>query len=215
MYPFISGSTHLVIGQSGSGKTQFIYRILKNKDTMFGEHPPKTVLFYYGIWQDAYEQMRREIKGIKFQEGLPTESELLKLTDPSEHTVIILDDVQHLAANSQVVELIFTRLSHHRHCTCFYLQQNAFVQGKHQVTISINAKYIEVFRSPRSLLQLQYLNAQIFPNSKNFLSQAYKDIMKHDAYGYLVIDLTAHCPDELRLRTAIFPGEDTIVYCSD
>ena len=215
MYPFNPGSTHLVIGQSGSGKTQFIYKILKNKDSMFGEDPPKNILYYYGIWQNAYTLMEREIKGIRFQEGLPSETELMQLTDPEVHTVLILDDLQHLSANSQVVELIFTRLSHHRHCTCFYLQQNAYVQGKNQVTISMNAKYIEVFRSPRSLLQLQYLNSQIFPNSKNILSQTYKDVMSQDPYGYVVIDLTAHCPEELRIRTKIFPGEDTIIYCSD
>ena len=182
---------------------------------MFGDDPPKTILFYYGIWQDAYDEMKREIEGIRFQEGLPSESELLELTDPHVHTMIVLDDVQHLAANSQVVELIFTRLSHHRHCTCFYLQQNAYVQGKHQVTISMNAKYIEVFRSPRSLLQLRYLNTQIFANRKNFLAKVYEDIMRHDTYGYLIVDLTAHCPDQLRVRTAVFPGDETIIYCPD
>ena len=182
MYPFIPSSTHLVIGQSGSGKTCYIYNVLKNKQTMFGDDPPATVLYYYGIWQDTYSEMQKDIEGIRFQEGLPTEAELMELTDPGVHTLIVLDDVQHLAANSQVVELIFTRLSHHRHCTCFYLQQNAYIQGKNQVTISMNAKYIEVFRSPRSLLQLQYLNAQIFPNSKNILIQAYKDIMSQEPY---------------------------------
>ena len=182
---------------------------------MFGDQPPQKVLFYYGIWQSAYTRMEHDIEGITFHEGLPSESELMELTHPDVHTMIVLDDVQHLAANSQVVELIFTRLSHHRHCTCFYLQQNAYVQGKNQITISVNAKYIEVFRSPRSLLQLQYLNAQVFPDSKNILTRAYKDIMSQEPYGYLVIDLTAHCPDELRMRTAIFPGENTIVYCAE
>jgi GTPase SAR1 family protein len=213
MLPFEAGCTHLVIGQSGSGKTQFIFKILRNKDVMFGESPPKVIRYYYGIWQDTFDDMSKEIQGLSFHKGLPTEDEILSFTDPNSHTLIILDDVMHEAANSEVVELIFTRISHHRCCSCFYLQQNAFIKGKNQVTIGMNAKYVEIFRSPRSLLQLQYLNSQIFPNKKGLLTDAYRDIMHQKSFGYLVIDLTAHCLDEMRVRSQIFPDEGyTVVY---
>lgn len=213
MFPFEAGSTHLVVGQSGSGKTQYIFKILLNKDVMFGNKEPKKMRYYYGIWQQSFREMQSKIQGLSFHEGLPTEDELLSFTDPDSHTLLILDDVMHLAANSEVVELIFTRISHHRCCSCFYLQQNAFIKGKHQVTIGMNAKYVEIFRSPRSLLQLQYLNSQIFPNRKGLLTEAYRDIMSLHSYGYLVIDLTAHCLEELRVRTHIFPNERyTVIY---
>ena len=179
---------------------------------MFGDQPPKAILFCYGIWQETYSLMESEIQGLTFYQGLPSESELMEFTDPKVHTAVVLDDLQHTASNSQVVELLFTRLSHHKHCSCFYLLQNAYIQGKNQRTISLNAKYIEIFRSPRSLMQLQYLNSQIFPDSKNILIQAYKDVMSQHPFSYLVIDLTAHCPDELRIRTAVFPEEETIIY---
>ena len=83
------------------------------------------------------------------------------------------------------------------------------------MTIAMNTKYIEVFRSPRSLMQLQYLNSQIFPNDKNILAKSYKDIMSTHNFGYLVIDLTALCIDELRIRSQIFPSDDTIVYINE
>ena len=215
MFPFEAGCTHITIGQSGSGKTQFIYKVLKNKNVMFDNNPPQKIRYYYGIWQDLFTEMLEVIDGISFQEGLPTEEELLEFTDPNIHLLINLDDIMHLAANSQVVELIFTRISHHRCCSCFYLQQNAFIKGKNQMTIAMNTKYIEVFRSPRSLMQLQYLNSQIFPNDKNILAKSYKDIMSTHNFGYLVIDLTAHCIDELRIRSQIFPSDDTIVYINE
>jgi len=215
MLGFDAGSTHIVFGQSGSGKTNFIMRILQNKQHLFGAQPPSIVKYYYGIWQDTYNQMQESIENISFQKGLPTEDELLTLTDPENHSLIIVDDLMNEAANSSVMELLFTRISHHRNCTCFYILQNAFISGKKQVTINLNAKYIEVFRSPRSLLQLSYLNSQIFPQNPGFLIRVYDDVMKNEQYGYLVIDLTAQCPDELRLRTKIFPGEDTIIYKTD
>ena len=61
-------------------------------------------------------------------------------------------------------------------------------------------------------MQLRYLNSQLFPDCPGLLIEAYNDVMKTDQYGYLVIDLTAHCPDDIRIRTKIFPGEQTIVY---
>lgn len=215
MFPYEPACTHIVIGQSGSGKTQYIFKVLKNKNVMFGDNPPKRIRYYYGIWQEMFDEMQDVIEGLSFHEGLPDEDELLSFTSSNEHTCVILDDVMDQACNSKVVELIFTRISHHRCCTCFYLQQNAFVKGKNQVTISMNAKYVEVFRSPRSLMQLQYLNNQTFPNDKGMLCKAYKDIMSIYSYGYLVIDLTAHCIDELRIRSQIFPGDATVFYLSD
>lgn len=215
MLEFNPGSTHILSGQSGSGKTRFILRILQNMDKIFGEHPPLKIRYYYGIWQDNYDQMKREIENISFQQGLPSEEELMNFTDPKSHTMIIIDDLMDEACNSQVVELIFTRISHHRFCSCFYIVQNAFVQGKKQMTINLNTKYVEVFRSPRSLLQLTYLNNQIFPNNPGLLINSYKDIMNQEPFGYILIDLTAQCPDDLRIRTKIFPSERTIVYKYD
>ena len=215
MLEFNPGSTHILSGQSGSGKTRFILRILQNIDKIFGEHPPLKIRYYYGIWQDNYDQMKREIENISFQQGLPSEEELMNFTDPKSHTMIIIDDLMDEACNSQVVELIFTRISHHRFCSCFYIVQNAFVQGKKQMTINLNTKYVEVFRSPRSLLQLTYLNNQIFPNNPGLLINSYKDIMNQEPFGYILIDLTAQCPDDLRIRTKIFPSERTIVYKYD
>ena len=102
------------------------------------------IRYYYGIWQDTFKDMLNEIQGLTFHEGLPTEDELLNFTDPNSHSAIILDDVMHIAKDSEVVELIFSRISHHRCCSCFYLQQNAFIKGKNQVTIGMNAKYVEI-----------------------------------------------------------------------
>lgn len=215
MLEFKAGCSHLISGQSGSGKSRFIYKILKNKDVMFGQDEPKAIRYYYGIWQSLYDKMKEEIDGITFHQNLPTEEEVLEFTSSDQHTVIVIDDLQDQACNSSVVELLFTRISHHRHCTCFYLLQNAFIQGSKQITIGLNAQYICIHRSPRSIGQLNLINRQIFTNSKHILADAYSDVMKRDNFGYILIDLTPHCPDELRIRTRIFPGEQTIVYRPD
>ena len=127
---FQPGSTHIVFGQSGSGKTRFIFKVLQHRHQLFEEKPPCKIRYYYGIWQDFFSEIEKDTDNITFHQGLPSEEELLEITDPNSHTLIIIDDLMHEACNSQVVELIFTRLSHHRFLTCFYLLQNLFVQGK-------------------------------------------------------------------------------------
>jgi len=211
MYPFIPAATHMICGQSGAGKSVHVFEILRNLDTMFGDKPPIKVKYFYGIWTPLYDEMKKSIKGITFQKDLPTLEELDEFTDPNEHTLCVLDDVMHCAVDSEVVELIFTRISHHRNLSCLYLVQNIFAQGKCARNISLNTKYLHLFSNPRDLLQIKHLGSQLYPGKSQALVEAYQDCLK-ESYGYLIVDLTPHTEHTHRLRTKIFPTEHTIVY---
>ena len=211
MYPFESGATHMICGQSGAGKSVHVFNILKHMQIMFGNNLPQKVKIYYGIWQPLYDEIMKSIPDISFQKDLPSLEDLNEFTDPKLHTLCILDDVMTTAVDSEVVELIFTRISHHRNLSCLYLAQNIFATGKRARTISLNTKYIHLFSSPRDQLQVKYLGRQLFPEKSQALVEAYQDCMM-EPYGYLIIDLTVHTEYAHRLRTKIFPQENTIVY---
>ena len=152
MYPFEAGCTHILAGQSGSGKSTYIYNILKHQDDMFGENPPKMIKYYYGIYQPMFDDMKSTIPNIAFIQGLPTHEDLEGFTDPSFHTVIVLDDLMELAKDSVLVQDIITKISHHRFCTCFLLLQNLYAQGKTMRSISLNAKmYHNLQKSQRCI----------------------------------------------------------------
>ena len=51
----------------------------------------------------------------------------------------------------------------------------------------------------------------MYPGRVKFFQEAYDDATKLK-WGYLFIDLKPDTPDELRLRTNIFPGERPVVY---
>ena len=212
MYPFDAGCTHILAGVSGSGKSSFIYNILKHQHVMFGNNPPKLIKYYYGIYQPMFDEMKSTIPNISFHSGLPSHEDLEGFTDPSFHTALIFDDLMDLAKDSVLVQDIFTKISHHRFCTCFLLLQNLYAQGKTMRTISLNAKYITIFRNPRDAFQLKILGAQLFPQTSNAIVESFTDCLLHNKFAYLTIDLTPHCIQEHRIRTGILPLEDTIVY---
>ena len=78
--------------------------------------------------------------------------------------------------------------------------------------MNLNSHYIVLFKNPRDMAQITYLSRQMYSGKKNFLTDAFQDATSHP-YGYLFLDLKADTDDELRVRTNIFPGETTFVYC--
>ena len=53
--------------------------------------------------------------------------------------------------------------------------------------------------------------AQAYPGKTKYFKDAYEKATSQP-YGYLVSDMTVTCPNEYRLRTKIFPNEDTHVF---
>ena len=115
------------------------------------------------------------------------------------------------SGNKDVCNL-FTKTSHHRNLSVIFITQNLFYQGKESRTISLNAHYITLFKNVRDRAQIIHLAKQMYPGNVSFMREAYEDSTKK-AYGYLLIDLKPATPDELRLRSNIFPEEyPTTVY---
>ena len=63
----------------------------------------------------------------------------------------------------------------------------------------------------RNRSQIAHLGRELFPENPHKLLESYEDCMKTD-YGYLCVDLNPHSENKYRLRTHIFPGEDTAIY---
>ena len=63
----------------------------------------------------------------------------------------------------------------------------------------------------RNRSQIEYLSRQIFRQNPKMISDSFDDCMKEE-YGYLVIDLFPQSNDMYRVRSHIFPGEDTVIY---
>lgn len=211
MFPFEAPTTISISGTTGSGKTSWFCKVLLNKEELFFKSPPSAILYCYGIWQELFEKMEKDIDNIIFHQGLPSTKQIDDICKNNAHNIIVLDDLMNEVVKNSEIELLFTRGAHHKKLSVIYLNQNMFCQGKNARTIALNCHYLVLFKNLRDCSQIQKLGQQINPGKSRLLSEAYEDCMQ-ERFGYLVVDLSPDALQDFRIRTKIFPKEDTIIY---
>ena len=213
MFPFQPCSNIAITGCTGSGKTTFVFKLLKVKTVMFGTDEPARILYCYGTHQPMFDEMKEQIQGIQFHEGLPSKDDIEELAD-GRHCMVLLDDLMYEVVSNKEMESLFVMGSHHRRLTVVYISQNVFQQGRCARTLALNSHYLLLFRNMRCGSQISHLGRDLYPGQRDILIQAYRDAVCDRPYGYLCIDMSPHLTDErYRLRTRILPCEgDTWVY---
>ena len=212
---FKVNSSYIICGRSSSGKTTFIYNMLRCIDELVEKDGRKIeVLYCYSSWQPLFDRLSEDVPNITFHQDLPDEETIEKVTDPvTKHLFLVVDDLMRQVVSSDLIADFFTVKAHHRGTSVLYVSHNLFQQGKYSRAITLNASYFVLFQNPRGADQIQTLSKQIFPGRRNALVDAYRKAMSAQKYGYLFIDMTANVPEELRLRTQIFPDQATKFYC--
>ena len=172
-------------------------RMLRHAAVMI-DPPPERITWCYGEWQEAYATM--DLVDVRFEEGLPNAS----MFDSATRNLIIIDDLK--VETDERVTTLFTKKSHHRNTSVLYLVQNLFPKNKESRTISLNSQYVLVFKNPRDATQMAHLARQMYPGCVKFVQEAFKDATSVP-YGYLLVDLKQDTPEDMRLRTTIFPND--------
>jgi len=80
-------------------------------------------------------------------------------------------------------------------------------------TISLNAHYLVLFKNPRDVEQFSTLARQMYAKNWQFAVEAFRDATSRP-HSYLLTDLKSDTDEQYRLRTNIFPDEQTFVYVS-
>jgi hypothetical protein len=195
-------STLLIAGPSGSGKTSIVSEII-SKNVI--KPKPHSIIWYYSEWQpNLVNQLPRNVE---FRQGVPELSEF----DGTFPTLIVLDDLMS-KTNGHIAEL-FTRGSHHRNITVFFLVQNIFHKNPHMRDININTSYVILFKNPRDKAQITNLARQMFPDEKQYLQSAYRQATSKP-HGYLFLDFTQSTPDYDRIKTNIFQSPSPTYFLS-
>ncbi len=193
-----------IAGPTQSGKTYFVYNLLKKQQSFISPEPSK-ILYCYSIWQPLFNKMLVEISKIEFIKGLPTESEKLN------NCLIVIDDLMTECIDNKEIVHLFTVGSHHRDISVIFLTQNIYEKGKYARSISLNSHYFILFNNRRDKGQIQYLGRQLFPGDQNFFMEVYEDSISKE-HGHLIIDLKPKTSEIIRLRTIDFKNNQIFVY---
>ena len=188
--------TCVVAGPSSSGKTQFVFRLIRHADRLV-DPPPEKIVYCYGEFQPSF----LEFSQVEFHEGLPDVSSF----DGRSRVLLIIDDLMNEA--DQNMCNLFTKLSHHRNVSVVFVTQNLFHRNRHVRTMNLNTHYVVLFKNPRDAGQVAIMARQMYPRKSNFVVEAFRDATR-EPYGYLMIDLKPETDDRYRFRTNIFPDDE-------
>ena len=174
----------LVAGPTCCGKSQFVKRLVEPGEDMF-DGAPENIIWCYGIYQPAYDEIQRNVPNITFMEGVA--NDLHSMINPSITNLVVIDDLMHELSNDQRITSLFTKGCHHgdRNLSVILILQDTFCCGKELKDMSLNCHYLVLFKSPRDSSQVNHLAKQMFPGHVKYMQEAFQDATKRP-YGYLL-----------------------------
>ena len=128
----------LIAGPTCYGKSQLVRRLLEAGEDMI-DGAPENIIWCYGMYQPAYDEMRKSIPNIRFLEGVPGDMETL--INPSIQNLVVIDDLMHELSNDHRITNLFTKGCHHRSLRVIFVLQNIFHRGKELRDMSLNCHY--------------------------------------------------------------------------
>ena len=199
-----------IVGPSGSGKTHFVCKLLQNPG-MFQTPRFNHIYWHQGSGDDGESGLTGKefckLKSMTVIDGFDENwSSRLRNGD-----VIVIDDLFQEAAKQTDFNNLFTKIARHRGVTVIFITQNMFHQGGQHRTRNLNVHYLVLFKNPRDQTAVDYIARQAFPHNRSYLIDAYHDATAKP-HGYLLIDFTQQCPDDMRVRTDIFNTKGVHVY---
>jgi len=90
---------------------------------------------------------------------------------------------------STEVSQLFTKGAHHCKVSLVLITQNIFHQVPSSRDISLNSKYIVVFKNPRDKTQIVRLARQVYHKNIYSFRNTYLDVCQ-DSHSYLFLDFT-------------------------
>ena len=186
----------LLAGPTMAGKTQFIAKLIKQKEKVF-QTPPTHVRYYYQEWnQGLFDELER-LHGVQFFNRLPDLQEIKNACIENPKTYFVIDDwAQEL--NAEMASLFKVQTHHIVQCGVAFMTQNLFSQNKHFRDITLNATYLALFKMPRDKRQLKTFASQFMPDNTHFVMDSYLEATAQP-YNPLIVDLHQKTPEHMRL----------------
>lgn len=205
---FSPGTTHLMVGASGSGKTFRVAKILRLKDEIFKNGSQiKNVVFFYAAWQPVYESLRASGVVTRWVNKMPSKEEFIRAVEFYKNrggSIVVIDDFMQ-EVGQDMCDIVCVSSRHYNTAT-FILFQSLFHADKSARTISRNVRFLHLHKSPRDNSQVRFLASQLCPGNFKWIVEAFTAATAAP-YSCFLFDFSQDCPDELRFRSSYLPEE--------
>jgi ABC-type dipeptide/oligopeptide/nickel transport system ATPase component len=181
----------LIIGGSGSGKTQTLMNIIHNMNDTFND----IYVITKNKQEPIYEYLEDKLgsKGVSVVEGIENAPDLDKDINKKDQTLIVMDDLV-LEANQRTLEEYFLR-SRKQNCSLIYISQSYYAVPK-MIRKNLNYLVIKQLSSLQDLFRI--MREYSLGDNKVQLKKIYDDATSNNKQDFLLVDLDA--PPENRFR---------------
>ena len=214
---FIHPFTLIISGATSSGKTEWLLRLIRNRDLMIEQNQNSSesnslpsqihVLYCYGELNPKILALKTA-SNVELHHGSPSEEIIRSSTSTHAPLLLILDDL-YLDVGDQLLNVLFTRGSHNWGVSIILVTQSLF--GRNLRTARTNSHYLVLMRNPSGQLEVRNVGSQLFPGRLSYFMDAYRQAIR-DPYSYLLVNMAPNTKEEFRLSSHIFPGERMELY---
>ena len=182
-----------LVGPSETGKAQFFYNWLK-----VGTFQPKfdKIYFFNQHSQPFYDVMQKKIENLEFVQGVKFDF-IDSLKNNGTKYLLIFDDSCKEICNSKAFVDIATA-GRHPGLSAIYIKHNLFHQSKLVRNVELQNTHIDLFNSPRDVMQVTTFSTQLGLGSE--LVDWYREATSVP-FGHLLVDLPLRTDDRLRFCT--------------
>ncbi|MBM3937187.1 MAG: hypothetical protein FJ333_00835 [Sphingomonadales bacterium] len=200
-----------ISGQSMSGKSEFILKLISHRQQMFDTEfqqilycePESLALRHNPI----FEKLQKILPSIRHVTGLPDVQKLNLNLDKS-HKLLIIDDLMEPFLHSPDMVSLLSAEVHRFNINTIFTLQNFFAQSKHSTTISRNVTYRVIFYNRLDLTEIRTISTKISQQPR-FLLDSFEFLKREfpEEPAYIVLDGHILSPiPGLHVRSQIFPS---------
>lgn len=192
----------IVAGAPLSGKTNFVKRLLEEKERLI-DNKFDYLIWFYGQETTFIQTLKNNIFGITTTIVQDLPEDFTQYIKPNERGLIVIDDLMQSAANSKQVTDLFCNKIQHNNVSVILLLQNIFYHGSERTTLVRCVHYLVIFKNPMDQSIPIYLAQKLMPRHKKLFLEMF-DHATFKAHGYLFCDGKQDTPHEARFRTDLF-----------
>jgi ABC-type dipeptide/oligopeptide/nickel transport system ATPase component len=181
----------LIVGSSGSGKTQTLLNLIHNMGNTFND----IYIITKNKQEPLYEYLEDKLgdKGLTVVEGIDNAPDLDKDINKKDQTLIIMDDLV-LERNQRHLEEFFLR-ARKQNCSLVYISQSYFAVPQ---MIRKNLTYLIIKQLANLPDLFRILREYSLGVDKKQLMKIYEDATKDNKQDFLLVDLDAEPKDRFR-----------------